>query len=538
MALTILSQQPKFEENDTDDLLALDFLGDDYEKSLRPSLAEKLQVGFLASDRFTQTEITEIIDVKHMTTTVTSLVTELADLKRDFDFTKQVLKATFEKKLQDKAFELYSKLNDRLRELQHLHEEMVQVVRRSFKQQLQDALVKMATHYKKYYEDRLSGKLDSNSQTKAKSRIASLEMELRMSQSLVQMLQAQIDELKHELREKQSEETIPDTSELDAALEQNKELELEIMRLRDKNDELTEQIHIHRDRISDLEFDVKECRSEMENERELKKKMSSEINDARRKIDAERMQAMKQLDEQKLAMEKDMAAKMAKNEARAADSARETQRQLAELEAVLENRMTEERRKYELKISNLIAEHQQKEMATASVQDLERVVEQQKHEILVLRQRLLKIQKQWEKKFAILKASMHALKDEAYIRMQLQKQAASLKYASVSYGTEAQNMAAPSVPSQPGLGQQTTIGSGKVHSKPLLPANKPLPAITRVGRVLPGRNTVSLPSGVGTDPFPEEDEDDDDLDPEDGFVPLPPKGPNVGDYMPMATKSD
>jgi len=396
----------------------------------------------------------------------------------------------------------------------------------------------MASHYKKYYEDRLSGKLEANSNTKAKARIAALEMELRTSQSLVQMLQVQIDELKRELHEKPSKETIPDTSELDSALEQNKDLQMEIMQLRDKNDELAEQMQIQNERIADLELDLKETRSEMENERDLKKKMSSEIEDARRKIDAERMQAMQQLDEQKLAMEKEIAAKMAQNEARAADSARESQRQLADLESVLENRMIEERRKYELKISNLIAEQQQKEMNMANIHDMERIIEQQKHEILVLRQRMVKMQKQWEKKFAILKASMHALKDEAYIRMQLQKQAASLKYASVSYGADAQNMTVPAAPTQQTIIQQTSIGPGHTRSKPLLPANKPLPAITRVGRVLPGRNTVSLPSGVGTDPFPEEDEDEDDLVPEEGFVPLPPKTPTLGDYMPVATKSD
>ena len=539
MALSVISQQPTFEENDVDDLLAMDFYGEDYEKSLRTSLADKLQVGFLASDRFTQTEVSEIIDVKHMTNTVSSLVTELADLKRDFEFTKQVLKATFEQKLQDKAFELHSKLNDRLRELQNVHEERVQVVRRSFKQQLQDALIRMASHYKKYYEDRLAGKLASNSSTKAKAKITSLEMELRTSQSVAQMLQAQLDELRREIEAKASMETVPDTSELDSALEQNKDLQMEIMRLRDKNDEMAEQMQIQNERIAELEFDLKETRSEMESERNLKRKMSSEIDMARRKIDAERLEAMKQLDEQKLAMEKEMAAKMAQNEAQAANSARESQRQLADVEAALERRMVEERRKYELKISDLIVEQQRKDMMMANAHEMERVIEQQKRDIVVLRQRLIKIQKQWEKKFAILKASMHAIKDEAYIRMQLQKQAASLKYASVSYASDDRiNMAVPSSSTQQTLPQNSSIEPGNSQSKRFLPASKPLPAITRVGRLLQGRNTVSLPSGVGTDPFPEEETEEDDIDPEDGFVPLPPKTPNVGDYMPIAITND
>ena len=55
--------------------------------------------------------------------------------------------------------ELYTKLNDRLKDVEVIHRERVEVVRRSFKQQLQDALVLMATKYKKHYEAKLSGEL-------------------------------------------------------------------------------------------------------------------------------------------------------------------------------------------------------------------------------------------------------------------------------------------------------------------------------------------------------------------------------------------
>ena len=536
MALSIITQPLRYEENDVDDLLALDYLGDEYEKSLRPSIADRLNIGFLASDCSTQTDVTEIPDIKQMTSTVSSLVAEMASLKRDFDFTKQVLKASFDQKLQDKSFELYSKLNDRLMELKSVHEERVQVVRRSFKQQLQDALVKMASHYKKYYEDKLAGKLSSSSNKKSKAKIASLEMELRTSQSLVQMLQTQLDEARLELQAKPIKETIIDTSELDAALDQNKELQVEIMRLGDKNEELNLKIQTQNEKIAELQGDLKEIRTEMENERKAKRRMSTQIDDAKKKMDAERLEAMRLLEEQKQAMEKDMADKLAEKEARAADSARENQRQLADMEEVLSRRMAEERRKYEVKISQLIEENQRKSLLMESTTEMERVIEQQKQDILVLRQRLVKMQKQWEKKFSILRASMHALKDEAYIRMQLQKQSASLKYASVSYGTNPQNIAVSEQPSQQPFHQ---IEPGKAQQvKPLHPGNKPLPAITRLGRLLPGRNTISLPSGVGTDPFPEEEQEDEDIEPDDSFIALPPKTASLGQYMSVATKSE
>ena len=56
-----------------------------------------------------------------------------------------------------KAFELYTRLNSRLKDVHMIHSERIEVIRRSFRQQLQDALVVMATKYKKFYEAKLAG---------------------------------------------------------------------------------------------------------------------------------------------------------------------------------------------------------------------------------------------------------------------------------------------------------------------------------------------------------------------------------------------
>lgn len=536
MALSIVSRQhPTLDETENEDLIALEFIGDEYEKSLRPSLADKLQVGFLASDNCTQTVVTEVLDVKHMATTVERLTSDMAALKRDFEFTKQVLKASFEQRLQDKAFHLYGKLNDRLVDLQAIHEERVEVVRRSFKQQLQDALVRMVSFYKTYYEAKLEGKLSSSSNVKSKALIQSLQKELKQAQTLLEVFQKQIDELKKELRESKAVEVVTDTKELEKVQDQNKALQMEILKLSDRNDELQNKFNTQNQKMGDLENELFELKMELEQERDENKRLSNDMNDARKKLDAERLATSKQLDQQKMAMEKDIASRLALNAERAADSARESQRMLADMETTLENRMKEEKRKYEIRISELIAENQRKTKMMESTALLERIIEQQKQEIVVLHQRLSKVQKQWEKKFAILRASMHALKDEAYIRMQLQKQSASLKYASISYGPDTNATGVP-----PALPSQTShqILPGSAPPKPFLPSNKPLPAITRAGRLLPGKPTISLPSGVGTEPFPnEEEEEGDEFVPENGFVPLPHKVPSVGDYMPIANQN-
>lgn len=59
-----------------------------------------------------------------------------------------------------------------------------------------------------------------------------------------------------------------------------------------------------------------------------------------------------------------------------------------------------------------------------------------KEEIQRLKQEIERVHRTWEKKFAILQQSLHALKDESYLRQTLQRQAAALHHAAVSYATD------------------------------------------------------------------------------------------------------
>lgn len=78
----------------------------------------------------------------------------------------------------------------RIGEIERLHEERVSVARRSFKQQLQDALIKMSEKYKKYYEDKLAGKLKPTaSMLDRKSKVTALETEVERCQSIIEMLE-------------------------------------------------------------------------------------------------------------------------------------------------------------------------------------------------------------------------------------------------------------------------------------------------------------------------------------------------------------
>ncbi|KAL5007412.1 hypothetical protein ScPMuIL_016218 [Solemya velum] len=71
--------------------------------------------------------------------------------------------------------------------------------------------------------------------------------------------------------------------------------------------------------------------------------------------------------------------------------------------------------------------------------DMEKMLKNEKimkEEIARLKREIDRVQRMWEKKFAILQQSLHALKDESYLRQTMQRQAATLHQASVSYAVD------------------------------------------------------------------------------------------------------
>lgn len=495
--------------------------GDEYEKSVRPSIADKLVVGFMASDQCTQTDISEILDIKQITASATMLEEEMGSLKRNFKFTKQVLNAAFEQSLQCKALELYTKLNDRLKDVELIHRERVEVVRRSFKQQLQDALILMATKYKKHYEAKLSGKLQPEKPSGAKMKAAALQQELSRAQSVIQMMEVQIEQLKADLESKPTVTEIQiDTTEIDELTAQNNSLTAELAMINDRVDELTDSLEFRDEKIKQLSSTIADGEAMLSKEKQAAQKLAMNLEQVKKELESFKLDSARALDKQRFQMEADMANKLADSASAAADAARQQEEMAKKMESELQRRMLEEKRKHELQIAQLRADAEQANSQVEDVQNLQRIINEQKQQISVYQQRLVRINSQWEKKFNILRASLHALKDESYVRLQLQKQAATLKYASISYG-----------PDGPQEGANISATPPSPSRQKAFPPTKPLPSLRKGSHMqVMGKKTNTIPSGIGTEPFSEDEEEEDEEEMED-FVPLPPK-PNVGNFMP------
>lgn len=109
--------------------------------------ADVCKVGFFKQDRFTQTEVTEILEIEELTDALQKLKEDCDTLKRELALSKGLLVSDFERKLRSQALELYQRMNEKVNSLEKAQDERVNVVRRAFKMQLTDALIQVSQRH-------------------------------------------------------------------------------------------------------------------------------------------------------------------------------------------------------------------------------------------------------------------------------------------------------------------------------------------------------------------------------------------------------
>ncbi|XP_038049411.1 uncharacterized protein C10orf67, mitochondrial-like [Patiria miniata] len=490
-----------------------DSSGDD-DDDIRPSIADQQKVGFFSQDRATQTERSDIINLKEMTEDIQGLLKESQRLKRELAVTKQVMQADYENRLQEKTLDMYVRINERVEELQKMHSERVEVVRRSFRQQLADAVVKLNNDWKKHAgmkmqaeQKRLASKNDQIGEDYEK-----LVQQVAQQEGIIDMLRMQIAQIAQEPR---SEASTP------SAVYEVEHLRDEMGSLQTRIDSMEEAIDAKDEQIVELNKDVEKLTKDLEKERVQVKQLLHELEEAKSTAQQEMASLRRNADKQRLQLERDMQDRMSKARDEmvglAKKHAKEAQQQEEERQ-----RLLEEQRKVAVAL-----EKKQKESAleaSKSDTDLQRLKKMEtflKLEVTRLKKELARTTRMWEKKFAILQKSLYALKDESFVRQTLQKQAATLHHASVSYAADTPLGVLPS--SQPNNTPRRQ--------------NPPLPGIGKMSKARDPRldlispYTVSPPSGRGVELFSaaasqivDNDEVDEDSDLE-GVIPLPSPPP-------------
>ncbi|XP_013416231.1 uncharacterized protein C10orf67, mitochondrial isoform X2 [Lingula anatina] len=497
------------------------------DESLRPSLAEQRKVGFFRLDRPTQTEVTEIVDLQEMTEVLQTLLQDVNILKREIHTARGLMLADFESKLQKKALELYCRINSRVDELEKMHADRVGVIRRAFRQQLSDALSNVASIFDKNYQNKMNSdqKKKNAKADKLEAKIRELQGVIQRNDMVIEMLKTQLAQYSKQAAEEEEESRPPTKSpsinpELD-------DLRENVFNLENKVSELEKALDTKTDLAANLSDEVDGITKKLEQEKRVTRQLQEELENLRENSEQEMAEArrmslaeqqilelQRQIEQQRIEMEQEMNEKTKQARDEVLSMARSEAAAMADSEGKKVMKLMEEKKKLEEQLAKeraLVAELSKKKAEPVVEKKEEKVItdvdkiilSEQKWRVMVakMKKELEKTHKMWEKKFAILQHSLHALKDESFLRQTLQKQAATLHHAAVSYATDTPLAILPTRP-------------------PNSPTKKPLPEI-------PSR-AKSPANGLIDDENQVMSDDDQGLPP--GVVPLPtPPARNLTD---------
>uniref|UniRef100_A0A8C5YDI3 DUF4709 domain-containing protein n=2 Tax=Microcebus murinus TaxID=30608 RepID=A0A8C5YDI3_MICMU len=119
-----------------------------FQVNRRLTISDDLKVGFFNTDHATQTDSSEILPVKELSSDTQNLVQIVKSLQVDFGFLKQLLQLKFEDRLKEESLSLFTVLHDRIMEVEKHHQRNEDHMRKCFYQQLADAIAILKGLYK------------------------------------------------------------------------------------------------------------------------------------------------------------------------------------------------------------------------------------------------------------------------------------------------------------------------------------------------------------------------------------------------------
>ncbi|CAD5120302.1 DgyrCDS8875 [Dimorphilus gyrociliatus] len=342
------------------------------------------------------------------------------------------------------------------------HEDRVQTIRRAYQQQLADALARIG----KLYAVRIREKMRKEKEKLSKGvgnledKIKELKDVIQRNETSMEMLQLQCEKLQRERDELKIRLEYPmdDESEFTVESEENQELiaaQAEVQGLKESltherslNERHLANIKAEQDSNRALKGEIEKLKVELTQNKATIHQLNSEKELLQDSMAGDHKMAVSKLEKEKEEIRKEIIAqyeeKLKKAQQETADAIRESKN------LSLSNTKDSDLKEARLKNDQLTSEitklqqmlNQEKQKSRLAAKDAgsmehERMMQDRlKAEVNRLKREMDKMQKSWEKKFAIMKQSMHALKDESYLRQNLQKQAANLHQASISYAVD------------------------------------------------------------------------------------------------------
>uniref|UniRef100_A0A803JTW2 Chromosome 10 open reading frame 67 n=1 Tax=Xenopus tropicalis TaxID=8364 RepID=A0A803JTW2_XENTR len=408
------------------------------EMLLRPSISDQLRVGFFGTDHATQTDVSEVLELKEVTGVMQSLVKSVDDLKKDIVYQKNLLQAEYKQKIEEQAVKLYEQMTCTVQDLEEVYKKKVSTLRKSYQQQLINSLAVIKANYEGSYT---GGTALSGSASSAK--VQTLKKKLFEKDIVIQTLEARISELEQSDHPKQIIFEAEDDPEKKRLEEENKEMKGKIDELYENAQKLEDVLRQKEKQIRLLDLDVGSMKQKMEKDQQTIEKLSSAQEKLKIDLENEKATAAKLLNQQKDEMEMLLEAKLKEQEkqheqmqqeyqSRILEEQRQKLKHIREAESIKQKLQSAKPTSPQIKTPDVSRDT---ETLLAQIKKLAAVKEEQEKNIEGLRRELDRINRTWEKKFEILKQSFHAIKDEMFLRQSLHRQSLSLQKVSVSYMT-------------------------------------------------------------------------------------------------------
>lgn len=426
-----------------------------------PTTAAAIKREYLLRDYSTQTDHTEILDIKYLQEMSEALVTDINDLRSETASTERHMRIQQDYIMKTAISELEGKHSEQIFNIQSKCDTSMKRVRRAAKQEVADIVAQIKADFMKWHEAEISKVKKSSSvlsmdgfdvlggdmSAKAGLMLQSAQQEIIKLQNNVAELTSQLDAANNKKPEVVVDNTALNAmnkkyddcqNKLDLVEAQRHKLELESKDLQTK--------------LHDANLKMKEYQNEIENAAQKFKELEKQIQDLNKKISIERLEHAKKI----LELKEEFGTRMTEME-------NEYKAKIQELEASLKSAKDEttKAKKAAAGAADAVKQAEQKakkeaERAKQEQDKLKKENEDNKSNkskkkeddldlsnsafspeamsmINGLKTKLSKLERMYEKKIEIMNNQMHTLKDENFIRQQLQRDSLLLHKVDVRY---------------------------------------------------------------------------------------------------------
>ncbi|XP_059827318.1 uncharacterized protein C10orf67 homolog, mitochondrial [Hypanus sabinus] len=386
------------------------------------SPSDRLKIGFFKTDRATQTDVSEILELKELSTAVETLVKEITILRNRVESNILILEADYQMKLEEQCTHLYQRMNDHNSYLKNKYLQRTEVLRNSFRQQLANAIAKINAECTKYCTE-----LNKKNKTTHEDSITTLSA-LKQKDLLISSLKGRLEEYENSRQTDMINFNLKNESEKEQLIEENQGLKEQISSLVQDAENMSKTIILNEMQIDKLDSELVVLKEQSANtEWEMQKLLQSEEY-LKKALENEKQKGKQMLELQKLQMEKALQVTLLKME-ESERASRELSESLKEKETQLIHQMETSSLLKQVSIVEKETKPVNSDEIIEELKSLRKRDKEQRKTIEDLNKQRDRSNRIWEKKFAILKQSYHAIKDEMYLRCSLQRQAPSLHCA-------------------------------------------------------------------------------------------------------------